>query len=298
MSTVLGIVKEQEKLAAILAVDIGGTKLAAAIVDLDGKIILRDRVPTPARDPWTTLATLIKRVRASISDVELLACGVACGGPMTLNGEKVSPLNIAAWRDFELRSMVAQITALPTFVDNDAKALALSEGWMGATAHLQNFMAVVVGTGVGAGLVLDSQLLDGRQGNAGHIGHIVVESDGRACLCGGFGCLEAYISGSAILLQTGRDPMYAPANVVQRSGQLLGRACASVAAVADISRVVVGGSVALGWGEAFFQAANTEFVLRSKLSFLAGVDIVPVGLGDSSALIGAAAIARRKIGET
>ena len=92
--------------------------------------------------------------------------------------------------------------------------------------------------------------------------------------------------------------MYAPANVVQRSGQLLGRACASVAAVADISRVVVGGSVALGWGEEFFQAANSEFVLRSKLSFLAGVDIVPVGLGDSSALIGAAAIARRKIGET
>jgi glucokinase len=298
MSTELGVVKEQEKVAAILAVDIGGTKLAAAVVDLDGKIILRDRVPTPARDPWTTLANLIKRVQASISDVELLACGVACGGPMTLNGEKVSPLHIAAWRDFELRSMVADITALPTFVDNDAKALALSEGWMGSTAHLQNFMAVVVGTGVGAGLVLDSQLLDGRQGNAGHIGHIIVEPDGRACLCGGSGCLEAYISGPAILLQTGREPMYAPANVVQRSGQLLGRACASVAAVADISRVVVGGSVALGWGEAFFQAANSEFVLRSKLSFLAGADIVPVGLGDSSALIGAAAIARRKIGET
>ena len=201
MSTVSGVVKEQERVAAILAVDIGGTKLAAAVVDLDGKIILRDRVPTPARDPWTTLANLIKRVQASISDVELLACGVACGGPMTLNGEKVSPLHIAAWRDFELRSMVAHITALPTFVDNDAKALALSEGWMGATAHLQNFMAVVVGTGVGAGLVLDSQLLDGRQGNAGHVGHIIVEPDGRACLCGGFGCLEAYISGPARALR-------------------------------------------------------------------------------------------------
>lgn len=294
----VSLANEQGITAAILAVDIGGTKLAAAVVDLDGKIILRDRVPAPARDPWTTLANLIKRVQVSLSDVELLACGVACGGPMTLNGEKVSPLHIAAWHDFELRSMVAQITALPTFVDNDAKALALSEGWMGATAHLQNFMAVVVGTGVGAGLVLNSQLLDGRQGNAGHVGHIIVEPDGRACLCGGFGCLEAYISGPAILRQTGRDPMYAPANVVQRSGQLLGRACASVAAVADISRVVVGGSVALGWGEEFFQAANTEFVLRSKLSFSAGVDIVPVGLGDNSALIGAAAIARRKIGKT
>ncbi|MEI8391055.1 MAG: ROK family protein [Actinomycetes bacterium] len=296
MSPQLDTVVVQEKIPAILAVDIGGTKLATAVVDLDGKIILRDRVPTPARDPWTTLANLIKRVQASMSDVELVACGVACGGPMSLNGEHVSPLHILSWRDFELRSMVAELTGLATFVDNDAKALALSEGWLGAAAHLKNFMAVVVGTGVGAGLVLDRQLRDGRQGNAGHIGHMIVEPEGKPCLCGGFGCLEAYISGPAIHAQTGRHAMYAPSNVVERSGQLLGRACAGVAAVADVSRVVVGGSVALGWGMPFFQAANAEFTLRSKLSFTKEIDIVPVGLGESSALIGAAAIALHKMG--
>lgn len=277
--------------SGILAVDIGGTKLAAAVVTAQGDIVRRDRVATPSRAPWVTLAALIKRIQAAASDIELVACGVACGGPMKAGGSEVSPLHIPAWTDFPLLSSISELTGLKTYIDNDAKALALAEGWMGAARNCANFLAVVVGTGVGGGLVENNRLAVGRSGNAGHFGHIVVGSDDRPCRCGGRGCLEAYLSGPAIELETGRDPMYAPMNLKVRNGILLGRAVASVAAVADVSRVVVGGSVALGWGEPFFDAANDELRSRSKLPFTSEISIVPLGLGDSSALIGAAAVA-------
>lgn len=281
----------------ILAVDIGGTKLAAAVVTAQGDIVRRDRVATPSRAPWVTLAALIKRIQAAASDVELVACGVACGGPMKFGGVEVSPLHIPEWVDFPLLSSISELTGLQTFIDNDAKALALAEGWLGAMRECANFLAVVIGTGVGGGLVEGNRLAVGRTGNAGHFGHIIVGSDDRPCRCGGLGCLEAYVSGPAIERETGRNPMYAPKNLIVRNGILLGRAAASVAAAADIERVVVGGSIALGWGELFFQAANDEFRLRSKLQFTSGVSIEPLGLGDSSALIGAAAVALTSITE-
>src|SRR5207248_7729092 len=129
---------------------------------------------------------------------------VGCGGPMAPGGEAVSPLNIPAWRDFPLRRRLAELTGLPVFVDNDAKALALGEGWVGAAAGERDFIAMVVSTGVGGGIVLDGRLLDGRDGNAGHIGHVNVEPDGHVCGCGARGCLEAEASGTAIRRITGR----------------------------------------------------------------------------------------------
>ncbi len=124
---------------------------------------------------------------------------------MTAGGETVSPLNIPAWRDFPLRRRLAEATGLPTWVDNDAKALALGEGWVGAAAGVSDFIAMVVSTGVGGGIVLDGRLLDGADGNAGHIGHVIVEPDGHLCACGARGCLEAEASGS------GPAPVHRPA---------------------------------------------------------------------------------------
>jgi len=282
----------QENLG-VLAVDIGGMKLAAAVVARDGTIVRRDRIPTPQRDPWSALTTLMRRVQAATSELELVACGVACGGPMSAGGEFASPLHIPAWRDFPLRRSIAEVTNLATHVDNDAKALALAEGWLGAASDHSDFMTVVVGTGVGAGLVSSGRLVDGGSGNAGHIGHVVVGDEGRPCRCGGLDCLEAFISGTAVEQETGRAPAYAPAGLIDRNGRLLGQAVASVAAMCDIRRVVVGGSVALGWGPPFFEAATREFEARSRIGFTRGLDIVPLGLGDRSALIGAAAVAWR-----
>lgn len=275
----------------ILAVDIGGSKLAAGVVSLTGEVMLRDRVPTPARDPWSPLSGLIKRLQAAAEDFSLVACGVACGGPVDLPGGTVSPLNIPSWRDFTLKNAVAELSGLSTFVDNGAKAQALAEGWVGAATGVENFLFVSVGTGVGAGIVVNGRLLGGGLGNAGHIGHIVVEPGGRACRCGSLGCLETYISAPAIETETGRGAAFAPQNIIDRNAQFLGRVLASVAAVVDPTLCVVGGSVARAWGESFLDQVRDEFDVRSRLQFTRGMEIRPAGLGGSGPLIGAAAVA-------
>lgn len=277
---------------AYLAVDIGGTKLAAGIVSTDGEILVRDRVPTPPREPWPSVARLVRRVQAAQPDVRLLACGVGCGGPMAPGGRSVSPLHIRGWRDFPLHDAIAELTGLDTVVDNDAKALALGEGWRGAAVGESDYLAMVVSTGVGGGVVLGGHLVEGRLGNAGHIGHVVVEPDGRPCACGGRGCLEAYISGPAVEAETGRSPHSAPATIIERNGRLLGRALVSASAVLDVPLVVIGGSVALGFGAPFFDVVRSELRERSRLGHLGEVRVEPVALGPSAGLIAAAALCR------
>ena len=189
-----------------LAVDIGGTKLEVGLVDLEGAVVRRARAATPARegaeDMFGALAGLVAEVLDDGADP--VVCGVGTGGPMTRGGATVSPINIPAWRGFPLHDRLAELTEVPTFVDNDAKALALGEGWVGAAPGCDDYVAMVVSTGVGGGIVLDGRLLDGADGNAGHIGHVIVVPDGHRCGCGARGCLEAEASGTAIAAITGR----------------------------------------------------------------------------------------------
>jgi len=144
--------------------------------------------------------------------------------------------------------------------------------------------------------VLEGRLLEGRSGNAGHIGHVVVEPDGRQCGCGSRGCLEAEASGTAIEAMTGRPPALAPPEMVGRSGRLVGRAVADVANLLDLRLATVAGSVALGFGEPFFAAAREELAARCRISFAQGCRIVPSRLGPAAPLVGAAAVARRALG--
>src|SRR4029077_18488469 len=141
------------------------------------------------------------------------------------------------------------------------------------------YIAMVVSTGVGGGIVLDGRLLDGAGGNAGHIGHVIVEPGGRRCGCGAAGWLGAEASGSAVAALTGRPAAEAGPDVKTRTGMLTGRALASVANLLDLRLAVVGGSVALGFGSAFFDAAQGELDRSARLSFSAGARVVPVGLG-------------------
>jgi glucokinase len=280
---------------SILAIDIGGTKLAVGLVTEDGA--LRHRHETATRQSsdadalFDALAGLIGEVDVSSAR----AVGVGCGGPMDRGGEHVSPLNIPAWRDFPLRARLAALTALPVWVDNDAKALALGEGWTGAARDRRDYVAMVVSTGVGGGIVLDGHLLDGADGNAGHIGHVIVEPDGHECPCGARGCLEAEASGTAIARRTGRPASQAPPEVIARTGTLVGRAVASVANLLDLEFAVVAGSVALGFGTPFFAAAQAEIDDRCRIDFARGTRVVPGGLGADGPLIGAAAVALRQM---
>jgi glucokinase len=284
-----------------LAVDIGGTKLAAGLVDEAGTVLAHHRTPTEATaDPdvlFGHLEGLVATVLAEAGPTgPPVVCGVGSGGPMTRGGRAVSPVNIPAWRDFPLRSRLEAVTGLPVIVDNDAKALALGEAWVGAATGEPDFIAMVVSTGVGGGIVLDGRLLDGADGNAGHIGHVIVEPEGRRCGCGGRGCLEAEASGTAIAATTGRPAAEAGPEVVARTGTLVGRAVASVAHLLDLRLALVAGSVALGYGEPFFAAAQRELDERARLAFARGAVIRPAGLGADGPLIGAAAVGWRGLG--
>ena len=276
-----------------LAIDIGGTKIAAGLVDRDGGILARFETPTlRTQDPEQLFDSLLGLLDSF--DAELLegasVVGVGCGGPMVLTTGEVSPLNIPAWRDFPLRARLESTLGRPVWLENDAKALALGEGWRGAARNVSNFAAMVVSTGVGGGIVLDGRLLHGRLGNAGHLGHLIVVPEGRRCACGARGCLEAEASGTAIEARTGQPAREADLAERVRCGTLVGQAVASVVTLLDLEVVVVAGSVALGFGEPFFTAANAVLSEHVGLSYARAARILPAGLGADGPLVGAAAV--------
>ena len=286
----------------ILAVDVGGTKVAVGLVTPGGELIDRDQVKVDhdlnAERLFATVRDLLDSQLARAREhhnLRPIAVGVGSAGPIQPNVETISPLNIHAWRQFPLRERLADATMLPVYGDLDAKALALAEGWLGAAQGRDSFLAMVVSTGVGGGIVLNGQLLDGAEGNAGHVGHIVVEPNGRRCSCGSRGCLEAEASGTAIEAITGRSPTEPTYEIMQRTGRLVGRAVASVCNLLDLDLAVVGGSVALGFGATFFNSAQETLDEHAKLSFSRGARITPVRLGDRGPLIGAGAVAIRGI---
>ncbi len=286
----------------MVAIDIGGTSMGVGLLTLQGELIDRDSFVVDhdlqGDALFARLAEMIDGQMERARDHhhrQPVAVGVGCAGSMSPNAETVAPLNLHAWRNFPLRERLMVHTSLPVHADLDAKALALAEGWLGAAQGRQSFMAMVVSTGVGGGIVLNGQLLDGADGNAGHVGHIIVEPNGRRCVCGARGCLEAEASGTAIEAITGRPPSSPTYEIMQRTGRLVGRAAASVCNLLDLDLVVVGGSVALGFGATFFNSAQEALDEHTKLAFSRGARITPVRLGDRGPLIGAGAVAVRGI---
>ena len=272
--------------------------MAAGLVDIAGNVHRDSSVPTDhSLDSESLYADLVGLVESVLgSDVSYDVCGVGCGGPMSPGGQEVSPLNIPAWRNFALVDRMRESFGARVVIDNDAKALALGEAWYGAGIGLSNFLAMVVSTGIGGGLIMNGELIEGATGNAGHIGHVIVEPEGAICACGSQGCLEAEASGPSIARRLKSEPSEASIFERSRAGTMVGRAVASAVNLLDLERVLVGGSVALGFGVPFFKAANSEMIRRCGLDFSRGVKIVPVGLGGKAPIVGAAAIGFRGLG--
>jgi len=247
----------------VLAIDVGDTKLAAGLMTMKGDLLDRDDInidhSLKADALFASLNTIaqaqLERARTH-HNARPVAVGVGCAGPVRPDVVAVSPLGIGAWRSFPLRSTLASATSLNVYGDLGAKALALAEGWLGAAQGRSDFLAIVVSTTVEGGIVLNGQLLDGATGNAGHVGHTVVEPNGRRCSCGSRGCLEAEASGPAIEAITGRPHSEPTYEIMQRTGRLVGQAVATVCNLLDLDLAVVGGSVALGFGATFFNSAQ------------------------------------------
>jgi len=273
----------------ILAIDVGGTKLAAALVDGDGTPLRIVRAATPqnadARTLWQALDTLIEPLSAGVTGV-----GVGCGGPMTWPDGEVSPLNIPGWRAFPLRARLAgRFPGLPVRIHNDAVCVAVAEHWRGAGRGSADMLGMVVSTGVGGGLVLGGRLINGGTGNAGHIGHVVVEPEGGPpCGCGGHGCLEAVARGPALTAWAlargwvpGRSEPAEPADSDQKADDAAAyreeRAVTGRALAADAR---AGDEVAVA---AMRRAGRALGVAIASATHLCDLDLVTIGGGLSQA---------------
>ncbi|MEV0824515.1 ROK family protein [Nonomuraea rubra] len=180
-------------MTCVLAIDIGGTKLAAALVDEAGSILRSATRPTPREEVMTALAALVTEVMDGGPPPQ--AAGIGCAGPVDLASGTVSPVNMPSWRGFPLREEVQKLTTLPTVLAGDAQCFALGEHWLGAGRGCTSLLGIVVSTGIGGGLVIDGVPLLGPTGNAGHVGHMSIDPNGERCECGGRGCVERYSSG-------------------------------------------------------------------------------------------------------
>ena len=284
----------------VLAVDVGATHFQAGLVTTRGVLIDRARaeieVDVGPESQYTALASVVTEMleRAeSRHPVTVRALGLTTGGHASRGLELVSPLSVPTWRDFPLRSRLEELSGHAVHGELDAKALALAEGWLGAAQGQPNFCAITVSAGVSGGIILDGDLLDGESGYAGQIGHFIVEPGGRRCTCGTQGCLEAEASGQAIDSITGRPVTEPSYQIMQRTGTLVGRAAASVCNAFDLSLVVVGGSVALGFGSTFFHAAQVALDDHARQPYSRGARITPSRLGDQGPLVGAGAVGWR-----
>jgi glucokinase len=275
-----------------LALDIGATKVEAAIVDADGTLRARTRI-TNADHHDDLITAVVQLSRRVMEEIPVTVVGVGCAGPMSRGGEEVTPLNIPQWRAFPLRQRLRDALGIDVYVDGDARALALAEGAYGAARVDSSYLSMVVSTGVGGGLVIDGELLDGDSGNAGHIGHLNVVPNGNLCSCGALGCLEAEASGWAIESLTGRSPAEADDATRARTAELVGRAVGTLASVLDFSRCYIAGSVALGFGDEFFHVANKSAHAMARLPYSEHLEIYRSGLGADGPLLGAALVAWR-----
>lgn len=308
-----------------VGIDVGGTKVAAGVVDEDGRILARARRPTPSTSPADVERTIAELVTELRRDHPVMAVGIGAAGFVDAARSEVLFAPNLAWRNEPLRDEVAKLVGLPVVVENDGNAMAWGEHRFGAGKGEDHLVAVTVGTGIGGGIVLAGGLYRGRFGIGAEFGHQQVVLDGRRCGCGQRGCWEQYCSGRALLheareiadvqkvygarlleLGGGRPEGIEAPEVTTAAregdpaalacfaeiGYWLGQGLADLAAVLDPGLFVVGGGVADA-GELLLAPARAAYVQRlTGTTHRPHAEIRPAVLGNEAGLVGAADLAR------
>ncbi|MFD8965535.1 ROK family protein [Streptomyces sp. NPDC059568] len=301
---------------SVVSLDIGGTKIAGALVDGGGRILVRAQRPTPAREDGETVMRAVEEVLAEVLASPLRASaravGIGSAGPVDASAGTVNPVNVVGLHGFPLVERVALATGgLPVTLVGDGVAMTAAEHWQGAARGYDNALCMVVSTGVGGGLVLNGKVHAGPTGNAGHIGHISVDLDGDLCPCGSRGCVERIASGPNIArraLEGGWEPgpdgdtsaaaVAAAARAghpvaiasFDRAAQALAAGIAATATLVEIRIAVIGGGVANA-GELLFAPLRRSLQDYATLSFVQHIKIAPALTGTDAGLVGAAAAA-------
>lgn len=312
--------------AAVIAVDLGATRMRAAVVTEGGEVAARDEAPTPSgpgpEAVVAALASLLRRLQGHAPVRPRAACVAAAGLVAGEEGRVVVAPNIAGFRDVPLAALLERELGLPAFVENDASAAALGEYRFGAGRGVRHLLHATLGTGIGGGIVIEGRLYRGAKGFAGEIGHIVVDPAGPPCRCGARGCLEALVSGTAFArrarrlresgkapileeLTAGREPtgedLLAAARAgdlaaeaeIRNGGHLLGLGLASLLNVLNPDALTLSGGL-LAMGELLLEPMRRA-MRALPYGPVAGTEIRLTELGDNAGLLGAAAVAFERL---
>ncbi len=295
------------------AVDIGGTKIAAGIVNEEGQVLAWRSRPT---DPSVTVKTAVGQIAGMLSDAleeanpggALAGVGVGCTGPVypalgTLGRVEFIP----GWEGANLAVMLSAETGVRTYIENDADAAALGEWAWGKGRGTRHFMLVTIGTGIGAGLVLDGQIYRGVDGTHPEIGHHFIDPGGPACFCGGRGCWESLASGPAMerwaqenypqgrrrsaqdLCKAAREGDPGALAAVERTGRYLGIGFANLVTLYTPEMIAVGGGLTQSW-DLFWPAIERGVQNTCGLVPFQRVAIVEASYGLHGGLVGAAQV--------
>jgi glucokinase len=302
------------RVRSVLGLDIGGTKIAAAVVDADGGVHGFVTAPSDA-DSSVGVERLFELGRRALAEsgLEVDAVGIGCGGPLdSERGVLVAPLHLPGWRDVPITDLAAAAFGRPAVLDNDATAAAAGEHRHGAGRGTRTMVYLTISTGVGGGVVVDGRLHRGPRGNAGELGHVTVDWHGRRCRgCGRRGCLEAYCSGTSIAergVEAGLEAGVTAADVAEaaRAGdeiasrvwdetcEALACGITSIANLFEPELVVLGGGVTRT-GEQLLGPVREQVaaqVIGPPFS------IVAAASGDAVGVVGAATVAYERLNAT
>lgn len=299
-----------------LAIDVGGTKVEAALVDQKGQLVPGSRFRRPTGHASTS-HTLVIALRSAVEGAmsalpvgtTVRGVGVGSAGPIDIDAGTVSPLNLPSWRNFSLAELVCDIVpGASVTLRIDGLCITLAEHWVGTARGVGNLLGMVVSTGIGGGLILNGCAIPGPTGNAGHIGHIEVGESDAVCACGGRGCLEAVASGPNTVAwaqskgwggASGEDlsASYREGDAIaraaiERSGHAIGRAIGSVSSLLDLDVVTIGGGFSRVTPDlfGFIRAGLHE---RTSFDFMRRLKVVPSALTEEGPLVGAGALVHR-----
>lgn len=306
-------------MALTIGIDIGGTKIAAGVVDPTGTIIARTIRPTDPEDPPGIEAAVVDCVRELSADHDVSGVGVAAAGFISADRDKVLFAPNIAWRDYPLAARIREQVSLPVAIENDANAAAWAEYRFGVGAGHRDMLMLTLGTGLGGAIVSDGRLVRGAFGAGAELGHLKINPGGHRCGCGHEGCWEAYVSGTALqkaaraavvaypdlaanllaaaggsaikgihVTQAARRGDRLAKDLLQKLGWWLGIGLATMTAAVDPGVVVFGGGIAAE-ADLFLPAARESYLSSLSGRGFRGVpDFAVASLGNEAGIVGAA----------
>ncbi len=315
----------------ILAVDLGGTNVRIATVNPQGKMLGKLSFPTEvSRGRERVVEDILSRIQGFLhgfpsGEFEVIGGGFGIPGAIALDRGIISQSpNFPGWEDFDIRSRLQKGLRMPIFIENDANAFSLGEGWLGAARGVKDFCCLTLGTGVGGGIVLNGDIWHGTEGKAGEIGHMVIAVDGPPCHCGSRGCLEVFASGSAIrrmaieaieggertelvercgdeikditaktVSESARGGDRLSRRVFQQMGMYLGVGLVNLVNLLNVQLMIIGGQVSEAW-DLFIDSVREELEKRTVGSLGKGVRVEKARCGDDAGILGAAYLVKRE----